>query len=304
MGLAEPGPIERVANRTSVGEMRLRSAAADVGPHRVAALCRELVRLLVEEQHRDVDEFVVAVIGEVDVMGDPRPEPGVGAEETFHPIGVSGQDHHKILALLLHHLQQDLDRLLTIVALVPRAVQVIGFVDEEHATECSLDDLLRLRRGVADVLADEVVTRHADHARRAQVAEAVENVGHRHRNRGLAGPRVAGKAHMERGRVGRQPEPMAHPIDQEQRRDLGDALLDRREADEVGVEVGEEGVDPGLATLRVEVDGFGSWRQRLHRTGPEARTTWNPGSTSGRPTMNDSRTLSQPRVDSNATRRM
>ena len=44
-----------------------------------------------------------------------------------------------------------------IVAFVLGTVQVVRLVDEQHAAVRALEHLLGLRRGVADVLADEVV---------------------------------------------------------------------------------------------------------------------------------------------------
>jgi hypothetical protein len=65
------------------------------------------------------------------VVRDPRPEAGIAGKESVHPIAVAGEDHHQILALRFHHLQQNLDRLLAVVALVIRSMQVICFIDEQ-----------------------------------------------------------------------------------------------------------------------------------------------------------------------------
>jgi hypothetical protein len=65
-----------------------------------------------------------AVVGEVQVVRDARAHARVGLEEGVHAVLVAGQDHHQVVALVLHHLQQDLDRLLAVVALVLGAVQV------------------------------------------------------------------------------------------------------------------------------------------------------------------------------------
>jgi hypothetical protein len=62
----------------------------------------------------------VAVVGEVDVVGDARLHAGVGFEEALHAVGVAGEDHHQVVALVLHHLQQDLDRFLAVVLFVLR----------------------------------------------------------------------------------------------------------------------------------------------------------------------------------------
>ena len=59
--------------------------------------------------------------------------------------------------MVLHHLQQDFDGLLAVIALVVRLVEIIGLVDEQHAAHGLLEDFAGFRRGVADILADEVV---------------------------------------------------------------------------------------------------------------------------------------------------
>ena len=63
-------------------------------------------------------------------------------EANVHPIAVTGEDHHQILALRFHDLQQNLDRLLAVVALVIRSMQVIGFINERVWKNVTL-----LRRG-------------------------------------------------------------------------------------------------------------------------------------------------------------
>ena len=77
-------------------------------------------------------------------MRDARAHAGIGAEEGLHPVLVAGQDHHQVIALVLHHLQQDLDRFLAVVALVLGAVEVVGLVDEQHAAHGLLETSLVL----------------------------------------------------------------------------------------------------------------------------------------------------------------
>ena len=42
-------------------------------------------------------------------------KPGIRCEEVFHAVAIAGEDDHQVLALVLHDLQQDLDRLLPVV---------------------------------------------------------------------------------------------------------------------------------------------------------------------------------------------
>ena len=227
------------------------------------------VALVAEHGSRDLLELVVGIVGELDVMRDARAEARVRLEEPLHPVGVAGEDHHEVVAVVLHHLQQDLDRLLPVVALVVGPVEVIGLVDEEHAAHRLLQHLLGLRRRVPDVLADQVVAGDADQVPLAHVAEPVQQPGHLQRHRGLAGARVAGEAHVQRRRLLRQPEPPPRPVDEQQRRGLADPLLDRRQPDQLGVELVEHLAHARALVLGAQVDrGRGDLADVLHRPSP------------------------------------
>ncbi len=54
------------------------------------------------------------------MVGDARSEARIGMEEPIHLIGIAGQDDDQIVAVVLHHLQQNLDRLLPAILLVRR----------------------------------------------------------------------------------------------------------------------------------------------------------------------------------------
>ena len=131
------------------------------------------------------------------MVGDSGAEAGIGLEELVHPVGVAGQDDHQVVALVLHDLEQDLDRLLPVVAFVIRAIEVIGLVDEQHPAHRLLQDLLRLGRGVADVLTDKIISCHRDQMPFAHIAEPEQDVRHPHCDGGLTGSRVTGEAHVK-----------------------------------------------------------------------------------------------------------
>ena len=169
-------------------------------------------------------------------MRDARTDPRVRLEERLHAVAIAREDHDEVVAVVLHHLQQDLDRLLAVVALVLRSIEVIRLVDEQHAAHRALQHLAGPRRRVPDVLADEVVARHGHEVSFADVAEAVQDLGHPQRDRGLAGAGIAGERHVQARRLGLQPEVRAQTVHDQQRRDVADARLDRRETDEVAVE--------------------------------------------------------------------
>ena len=88
------------------------------------------------------------------MVRNPRAKTRIRLEEDIHALFVASQDHHQVVALVLHHLEQHLDRLLAVIALVVGAVEVVSLVNEQHAAHRLFHDLLGLRRGVADILAD------------------------------------------------------------------------------------------------------------------------------------------------------
>src|SRR6185312_11067694 len=133
-GLPQARPIERVADRPRIREVRLRAPLLDVFLQRRGGLRAHAILHLLQHQLRDREQFLGRVVGKVDVMRDARGHAGVAAEERLHPVPVAGQDDDQVVTLVLHDLQQDLDRLLAIVALVLRTVEVVRLVDEEHPT--------------------------------------------------------------------------------------------------------------------------------------------------------------------------
>jgi hypothetical protein len=177
----------------------------------------------------------------------------VALEKQVHLVFIAGENHHQIVAVVFHYLQQDLDRLGAVVALVFGLVQVIGFVDEQHAAHGLLDHFLGLGRGVPDVLADQIVARHGHQMPLAHVAEAFQYLAHAHRHRGLAGTGVAGEAHVQRRGLRRERKLLAQAIDQQQGRDLADAGLDRNQSDQFAVELVEHFLDVGRLEFGLQI---------------------------------------------------
>ena len=215
---------------------------------------REAIAALPQHQLGDDEQLGFRIVREVDVVGDARAEAGIGGEEARHPLAIAGKDHDEVLALVLHHLEQNLDRLLAVVALVVGTVQIIGLVDEQHAAHRLLQDLLRLRRGVADILADEIVARHRDHLPAPHEAEAVQDLGHAQRDGRLAGAGIAGERHVQRRRRRSQSRTLPDTFDQQERRDLAHAVLHRLQSDQLLLELLQRAGDPGRFGLLAEIE--------------------------------------------------
>ena len=140
------------------------------------------------------------------MVGDARRNAGHVAEEPLHLVLVAGNDDDEVLPLVLHHLEQHLDRLLAVVALVVKAVHVVGLVDEQHAAHRPLQDLPGLGCGVAHVLPDEVVPAGDHDVALPHEAQLPQDLAHLHGDRGLAGPGVAGEGHVQRRLLGLEVE--------------------------------------------------------------------------------------------------
>ena len=203
---------------------------------------------------RDREQFVGRIVGEIDVVGDARAEPRVAREEGVHPVLVAGEDYDQVVALVLHDLEQYLDRLGAVVAFVLGAVQVVGLVDEEHAAHRAFEDFFGLGRGVADVLSDQVVAGGHDHVSLAHVTQAVQDFGHARGDGRLARARPSGEGHVQRRRLRGQADAAPHLVDQQQVSEFANARLDRREPHQFAVEFSQDFADLRGAIGFVEVE--------------------------------------------------
>src|ERR1700733_13541595 len=125
------------------------------------------------------------------VMRDARAKARIGLEKSVHAVLIARKNHSQVVALILHHLQQDLDCFLPVVLLILWAVQVVGLVNEEHAAHSALQYVFGLGCGMADVLADKIVARNGDQMSFTYESEAMKDARHAQRDRRLAGPRIA-----------------------------------------------------------------------------------------------------------------
>jgi len=260
--------------------MRLAAAQGDVVVHRgLGALGQDIV-LLGQHMGGDAVQLFVLIIRKIDMMRDAAAEAGVGFEELVHPVGIACKDHHQIVAVVFHDLQQDLDGFLAIVTLIVGAVEVIGLVDEQHAPHGLFQHFLGLGRGVADILPHQIV---AGHRHQMALADVAKPPRHLQRDGGLAGAGIAGEGHVQGGGVVGQPQRLAGAFDQQQRGGFAQALLDRLQPDHFVIEIVKQLLDARAFIFGPQVNrgGQGGRDVAVHRNLPVGSGAAPPGGRSG-----------------------
>ena len=140
--------------------------------------------------------------------------------------------------MVLHGLEQRVDGLMAEIV-VAAGGEGVSLVDEEHAAERRLDDLLRFQRGLPDEAGHQAGAVRLDQLALAQHAdggvEPRQDAGHR----GLAGAGVAEKDEVQRERGTGKVRLSAQLADLDEVHEALDVLLDVLQADQV-VELGHE----------------------------------------------------------------
>jgi hypothetical protein len=182
----------------------------------------------------DLVQLVVGVVREVQQHRQPGPQPGVAVHQLAHRRRVAGEDDHQVVAVVLHQLGQDRQRLVAVVLPGRAGHQRMRLVDEQHAAERPLDDGLHLGRGLADVLADQVGPGDLDQVAGRQHAALAVDPGQQPGHGRLAGARVAGEHHVPRPGGDRHPGLGPQPGHLRLGDQLGHPLLDRLQPDQLG----------------------------------------------------------------------
>src|SRR5208282_6868142 len=157
----------------------------------------------------DRHELVGRVILEQDGAGEAGAQTGIGVEEAAHLAGIAGDNDAEPVAMVLHQLEQGVDRLAAEVGAVMGGSEAVGLIDEEDAVEGGLDGVAGLDGGLADEAGDEQGAVDLDDMAGAQKAEADENLAHETGGGGLAGSGIAEEDEMEARRFG--PDAVAAP---------------------------------------------------------------------------------------------
>ena len=172
--------------------------------------------------------------------------PGFCADEDRHRDRVAGHDHHQVLALVLHLLDQGVDRLGAVLV----AGERVRLVDEEDAADRRRHHLGGLDRGLAEEAGHQLGPVDLDQLALAEQAERPVDAGHQPRDRGLAGAGVAVEDQVPGDRGRPQPGVLAQPLDPEHGRLPVDLGLDLGQPDQ-GVELGEQLLDRLRRRLRL-----------------------------------------------------
>ena len=153
----------------------------------------------------DFAQLVGAVAREIDGLGETAGKSRIGVDEAPHLVGVTGDDHHDAVAVVLHEFQQRVDRLpAEIPARSRRARQRIGLVDEENSIERLVAFLQHLGRGLADETGHHVGALDLDQMADPQRPQRAIDVAERARDLGLADAGRPGEDHVQAQRRGGQ----------------------------------------------------------------------------------------------------
>ena len=145
----------------------------------------------------DLQQLVGGVVRELNLVGEAAGQTAVSGEESFHLSGISGQNDHKLVAVVFHPFDEGVDGF-EAEAVLLAAVEAVGLVDKEDAAEGALNDAVGQRCGVAGVAAHEVAAAHFHQLPALERPDGLEVLGHQPGDGGLAGAGVAGEDHVHR----------------------------------------------------------------------------------------------------------
>ena len=91
--LAQLDAVDGITHTTRVGEVRLLDPQLQILTPAWESRRRRILGL--HHQFGNGQQFLQAVIGKADVMGDARMEAGIVLEKGFHSLPIAGQDDHQ-----------------------------------------------------------------------------------------------------------------------------------------------------------------------------------------------------------------
>ena len=220
---------------------RVRGSASMTSASSGSALIVEVVLLVLAHQLEDRDELLGRVVGEVDGAHEAALQAGVGVDQLGHLVRVAGGDDRQVVAVVLHELDDRVDRLPPEVLLAAPGER-IGLVDEQRPAERGLHRLPRPHGRLADVAGDEVGAVGLHEVALGHDAEGPQDLAQQTSDGRLAGARIAGEHEVVTGLEGRQPPLLAELLDPQQARQAPDVGLHLVQPDE-RVQLGEQRLD-------------------------------------------------------------
>ncbi len=187
--------LEHLAGGAAVAERGVARHPFVVPGERVQGAGVQFVAVARAHVLGDGHQLADRVVGELDGPGEAGGQTRVGGEEAAHLVGVAGGDDDDVVAVVLHQLEQGVDRLPAEVGAGALAVghEGVRLVDEQHTAEGVVEGLGGLDRRTADDLGDEVGAGDLDEVSGAQDAEFGEDAAVEPGHGGLAGAGRAGE---------------------------------------------------------------------------------------------------------------
>ena len=150
------GGLEEIAHETSVAEPGIRVAG-----HLLHVLDQSFLQIggkqeliLFRPHPEHLCKLLGRIVGEVDVAVETGTHAAVGVQEMPHLLGVPGNDHHQTVPVILHAFEKRGNGLRAVIGF-PAACQRVGFVDEKHAVQSRIDELVGFDGGLSHVTAHQ-----------------------------------------------------------------------------------------------------------------------------------------------------
>ena len=96
----------------------------------VLALVRHAVTLPLGVHFQNGHQLVVGIIRKIDILVEARNQAGVAGQKVVHFVGITCDNHHKVVAVILHQLDQRVDGLVAEIVVHALARQCVGFINE------------------------------------------------------------------------------------------------------------------------------------------------------------------------------
>ncbi|CAN3975946.1 16S rRNA (guanine(966)-N(2))-methyltransferase RsmD, partial [Dysosmobacter welbionis] len=133
--------LKQVSHAPGVAEGgRIRHPPFQQGAQRRLRLRLQNVAPFFTLHPEDGQQFLRRVICKVEEAVEPGLQSRIGVDELVHQPVVARDDHHQVVPVVLHGLQQRVDGLLAEVV-GPAAVEGVCLVDEQHTPQSGVDDL-------------------------------------------------------------------------------------------------------------------------------------------------------------------